>query len=192
MPAPYPPGRGFTDSVRVEPLREGSGARITEVRLPAVDAPRFSRVRSRMGARTRPLPPVYQPEVAARAIVWAAGHPRRRRYRVGHSTVATVLGQRLAPRLLDLYLARTSYDGQVRDAAPPERDDLFAPLDAERDHGAHGGFDDEAREVGLLQEVGRRRGALAAACLAGLAAGPGVHGLIRRGSAHAGGRTRPG
>ncbi|MFE6305807.1 SDR family oxidoreductase [Nocardiopsis sp. NPDC057823] len=171
--------RGFTDSVRAELLRDGSRVRFTEVHLPAVNTPQFSWVRSRMGARTRPVPPVYQPEVAARAIVWAAEHPRRRRYLVAPSTVATVLGQRFAPRLLDLYLARTGYEGQVRDAAPPERDNLFAPLDAEHDHGAHGEFDDEAREVSLLQEASQRRGALAVAGLAGFAAGAGVYGLVR-------------
>ncbi|CAL9475329.1 Fatty acyl-CoA reductase [Nocardiopsis dassonvillei] len=171
--------RGFTDSVRAELLRDGSRVRLTEVHLPAVNTPQFSWVRSHMGARTRPVPPVYQPEVAARAIVWAAEHPRRRRYWVAPSTVATVLGQRFAPRLLDFYLARTAYDSQVRDAAPPRRDNLFDPVDEDRDFGAHGEFDGEAREVSLLQEANQRRGALAAAGLAGLAAGVGVYALAR-------------
>ena len=101
--------------------------------------------------------PVYQPEVAAQAIVRAAEHPRRRRYRVGPSTVGTVLGQRSAPRLLGLRLGRTGRNAQVRDAPAPERDNLFAPLDEVRDLGAHGEFDDESREVSLRDELNRRR-----------------------------------
>ena len=153
--------RGFTDSVRAELVEADSRIRVTEVHLPAVNTPQFSWVRSRVGGRTRPVPPVYQPEVAARAIVWAAEHPRRRRYWVGPSTVGTVLGQLLAPRLLDLRLGRTGREAQVRDAPAPERDNLFAPLDDVRDFGAHGEFDDESREVSLLDELNRRRRALA-------------------------------
>lgn len=165
--------RGFTDSVRAELVDTGSGIRLTEVHLPAVNTPQFSWVRSRMGGRTRPVPPVYQPEVAARAIVWAAEHPRRRRYRVGASTVGTVLAQRLAPRVLDLWLGRAARRSQVRDEPAPRRDNLFEPVDDDRDFGARGEFDDESREVSVLDEVNRRRGRAllfgAAVCAAGTA-----------------------
>lgn len=170
--------RGFTDSVRAEMVNTGSGVRLTEVHLPAVNTPQFSWVRSRMGGRTRPVPPVYQPEVAARAIVWAAEHPRRRRYWVGASTVGTVLAQRLAPRLLDLQLGRTARKSQVRDEPAPRRDNLFEPVDDVRDFGAHGEFDDESRGVSFLDEANRRRGR---ALLIGAAAGAvGIAGYVLR------------
>ncbi|MDE3725074.1 SDR family oxidoreductase [Nocardiopsis sp. N85] len=172
--------RGFTDSVRAELVHEGSRVRVTEVHLPAINTPQFSWVRTRVNGRTRPVPPVYQPEVAARAIVWAAEHPTRRRYQVAPSTVVTVLGQRLAPRLLDLYLGHTGYDDQVRDEKPPTEDNLFSPVDETRDFGAHGEFDEEAKEHSLFDEVNRRRGALTVAGLAGAAAGAGCYALTRR------------
>lgn len=177
--------RGFTDSVRAELVDAGSRIRVTEVHPPAINTPQFSWVRSRMGGRTRPVPPVYQPEVAARAIVWAAEHPRRRRYWVGPSTVGTVLGQRLAPRLLDLQLGRMGRKAQVRDAPAPERDNLFAPLAEVRDLGAHGEFDDESRKVSLLDELNRRRRTL---ILLGAGAVIGVVGYANRRMARRQGR----
>ncbi|MFW6641597.1 SDR family oxidoreductase [Nocardiopsis algeriensis] len=170
--------RGFTDSLRVELIARGSKVRVTEVHLPAVNTPQFTWVRTRLdglppelGGRTRPVAPVYQPEVAARAIVWAAEHPRRRRSWVAPSTAGTVLAQRLAPRILDHYLARTAFKGQLRDAPPPERDNLFEPLDTDRDFGAHGEFDGESRDRSLSTELSRHRRTLALAGLAGLAMG---------------------
>ncbi|WAE76794.1 SDR family oxidoreductase [Streptomonospora nanhaiensis] len=167
--------RGFTDSVRAELVHARSRIRLTEVHLPAVNTPQFSWVRSRMGARTRPVPPVYQPEVAARAIVWAAEHPRRRRYWVGASTVGTVLAQRLAPRALDLQLGLSGRDSQVRDEPAPERDNLFEPVDDVLDFGAHGEFDDEAWGVSPLDELNRRRRPAALVGAAALAAGAAVY-----------------
>ncbi|GAA1107634.1 SDR family oxidoreductase [Nocardiopsis metallicus] len=174
--------RGFTDSLRAELVDAGSGIRLTEVHLPAVNTPQFSWVRSRMGGRTRPVPPVYQPEVAARAIVWAAEHPGRRRYWVGASTAGTVLAQRLAPRVLDLQLGRTGRRSQVRDEPAPARDNLFAPVDDVRDYGSHGEFDEEARQVSVLDEVNRRRGTVllvGAATGAAGAVGYALHRLTR-------------
>ena len=80
--------------------------------MPAVNTPQFSWVLSRLPRHPQPVPPIYQPEVAARAVVYAADHPRRKQYWVGSSTVGTLLGQKLAPALLDRYLARTGYDAQ--------------------------------------------------------------------------------
>jgi NADP-dependent 3-hydroxy acid dehydrogenase YdfG len=167
--------RGFDDSLRAELAGDGSRVRVTEVHLPAVNTPQFSWVRSRVGSPTRPVPPVYQPEVAARAIVWAAEHPRRRSTWVGASTIATALGQRLAPRLLDRRLGATGAESQVREdeGSPPREDNLFRPLDDDRDYGAHGVFDDEARARSLQQELNQRRLGVAAvaagACVAAAA-----------------------
>ncbi len=172
--------RGFTDSLRAELVDAGSRVRLTEVHLPAINTPQFSWVRSRMGGRTRPVPPVYQPEVAARAIVWAAEHPRRRRYWVGASTVGTVLGQRLAPRVLDLRLGHTARRAQVRDLPAPERDNLFEPVDDARDFGAHGEFDDESSTVSVLDELNRRRRLVTLLGAATLAAGAAGYAALRK------------
>lgn len=154
--------RGFTDSLRAELVERGSRVRLTEVHLPGVNTPQFSWVRSRIGGRPRPVPPVYQPEVCARAIVWAAEHPRRRRYWVGASTVGTILGQRLAPRVLDYQLGRSGRSEQARDAPAPVAGNLFQAMDEQRDYGAHGEFDDESYERSIQQELNQRRAALAA------------------------------
>ncbi len=92
------------------------------------------------------MPPIYQPELAARAVLRAADHPRRREYRVGVSTALTVTANAIAPGLLDRYLARTGFASQQTDAlpAPEGRGNLFQPADETRDVGAHGGFDEEA------------------------------------------------
>ncbi|WP_285729213.1 SDR family oxidoreductase [Nocardiopsis sp. ATB16-24] len=173
--------RGFTDSVRAELLHRGSRIRFTEVHLPAVNTPQFTWARSRLnGHRPRPVAPVYQPEVAARAIVWAAEHPRRRRYWVGISTVGTVLGQRFAPRLVDWQQGRSGPESQMRDAHPITRDNLFHPLDDVRDFGAHGEFDDESRESSLLQEMSQRRRTVAALGAAGFVAGAAGVAVLRR------------
>ncbi|ADH69953.1 MULTISPECIES: SDR family oxidoreductase [Nocardiopsis] len=172
--------RGFTDSVRAELIHRGSGVRVTEVHLPAVNTPQFTWTRAHLdGRRPRPVAPVYQPEVAARAIVWGAEHPRRRRYWVGVSTVATVLGQRFAPRVLDWQLGLTGRKSQVRDAHPPARDNLFRPLDGEHDFGAHGEFDDESRESSLLQELSQRRSTVALLGAAGFAVGAAGYAVAR-------------
>src|ERR1700733_445879 len=122
---------GFTSSLRCELLHEGSGIRVTVVQMPAVNTPQFSWVRSRLPRHPQPVPPIYQPEVAARAIVRAAGRPGRREYLVGASTKATVLANRLVPGILDRYLARTGFDSQQ--TSEPESlarpDNLWQPQD---------------------------------------------------------------
>jgi NAD(P)-dependent dehydrogenase (short-subunit alcohol dehydrogenase family) len=140
---------GFTESLRCELMHEHSGVHVTVVQMPAVNTPQFSWVLSRLPRHPQPVPPIYQPEVAARGVLYAADHPRRKQYWVGGSTVATLLGQKVAPALLDRYLARTGYDAQQTDQEVPlgsRPDNLFEPVDRAggTDHGAHGVFDDRA------------------------------------------------
>ncbi|MFK0181750.1 SDR family oxidoreductase [Streptomyces xanthochromogenes] len=139
---------GFTSSVRTELLHRGSHVHITVVQMPALNTPQFSWVRSRLPGHPQPVAPIYQPEVAARAVLFAAGHPRRKQYYVGASTVATVWANRCVPALLDRYLARTGYDSQQRQDLMPEtsQGNLWQPLDKAPgdDHGAHGIFDDRS------------------------------------------------
>jgi NAD(P)-dependent dehydrogenase (short-subunit alcohol dehydrogenase family) len=141
---------GFTSSVRTELMHRGSKVRITVVQMPAVNTPQFSWVLSRLPRHPQPVPPIYQPEVAGRAVRFAADHPGRKQYWVGASTVATLLGNRLAAGVLDRYLARTGYDSQQTGEPVPEDrpHNLWEPLDGEgaaaRDFGAHGAFDDRS------------------------------------------------
>ncbi len=135
--------RGFTDSLRTELLHEGSKVHLTMVQLPALNTPQFGWSRTRLPRHPQPVPPIYQPEVAAEAIVWAA-HNKRREVYVGASSVVTILGNKLAPWLADRYLARTGYDDQqTGEPVDPDRpDNLFDPVPGDR--GAHGIFDSQA------------------------------------------------
>ncbi len=137
---------GFTSSLRCELLHEGSGIKVTVVQMPAVNTPQFSWVRSRLPRHPQPVPPIYQPEVAARGVLRAAGHPGRREYLVGATTRATVLANRVVPGLLDRYLARTGYKSQqTEQPEPPDRPgNLWQPEDERADYGAHGEFDEKA------------------------------------------------
>lgn len=134
---------GFTDSLRTELIHNGSGIRVHSVHMPALNTPQFEWVLSRLPKRAQPVPPIYQPELAADAIHWAVENDRGVLY-LGAPTVKTVLGQRVAPRVLDHYLARTGYDGQQTDEPRPDApDNLWDP--APGDFAARGRFDDEAR-----------------------------------------------
>jgi short-subunit dehydrogenase involved in D-alanine esterification of teichoic acids len=141
---------GFTESVRCELLHDKSGVRITVVQMPAVNTPQFSWVLSRLPRRPQPVPPIYQPEVAAQGIVFAADHPDRKEHWVGGSTAGTIMAQKFAAPLLDRYLARTGYDSQQtkQPADPGQPANLWQPVDQPpgSDHGAHGDFDDRSRE----------------------------------------------
>jgi MYXO-CTERM domain-containing protein len=132
--------RGFTDSLRSELIHEGSAIHVTMVHLPAMNTPQFDVARGHLAGRPRPLGAIYQPEIAARAIVWASEH-RRRELWVGLPTEQAILGTRLAPGLLDRILARLGY-GQQSALPPPAQDNLYDPLPGDR--GAHGRFDAEA------------------------------------------------
>jgi NAD(P)-dependent dehydrogenase (short-subunit alcohol dehydrogenase family) len=136
--------KGFTEAVRCELLHDKSNVRITMVQMPALNTPQFGWVLSRLPKKPQPVPPIYQPEVAARAIVWASEHDRGEVW-VGGSTFGTILAQRLVPRLLDRYLARTGYTSQQTDepADPDSPANLWHPVAG--DHGAHGDFDAQAK-----------------------------------------------
>lgn len=134
--------KGFTESVRTELLAERSGIDITLVQLPAVNTPQFDWVLSKLRRHPQPVPPIYQPEVAARGIVHAAGHPRRKEYWVGVTTAATLLAQRVAPALVDRYVARTGVSSQQTSDLPPDAvANLWEPADEVADYGARGSFD---------------------------------------------------
>jgi NAD(P)-dependent dehydrogenase (short-subunit alcohol dehydrogenase family) len=135
--------QGFTESVRCELLHDRSKVWITMVQMPALNTPQFGWVKSRLPRKPQPVPPIYQPEVAAEAIYFAAHHHRREMY-VGWPTIKAIVGNKISPWIADLYLARTGYDAQQYDgAADPNRpNDLWEPVPG--DFGAHGAFDNRA------------------------------------------------
>ena len=159
--------RGFTDSIRTELIHDGSRVHITMVQMPALNTPQFDWARNKMGRRPQPVKPIFQPEVAAEAILYAA-HARRRELYVGGSTMKAILANKIAPGLLDRYLAR-DYAGQLsHETADPDRpDNLFAAVSG--DHGAHGRFDGKARGFSLELAASRHRGWICAGI--GIAAG---------------------
>jgi short-subunit dehydrogenase len=140
--------QGFLDSLRTELLHEGSKVRVTAVHLPALNTPQFSWGRTKLPREPQPVPPIFQPEVAAEAIVWTAKNPRRELW-VGWSTVEAIVGQKIAPGLLDLYLARTGFDSQQTDepVTPGRADNLFEPVPG--DFAAHGRFDQRSNPRSL-------------------------------------------
>jgi NAD(P)-dependent dehydrogenase (short-subunit alcohol dehydrogenase family) len=163
--------QGFTESLRAELYHDKANVRLTMVQMPALNTPQFDLVLSKLPHKAEPVPPIYQPEVAARAVVWAATH-RRRQLWVGGSTAATLVANKLAPGLLDRYLGRTGYRSQqTHQPRDPDRQaNLWASVPG--DHGAHGRFDDRAhpRSPELWATTHRGWVGLAAAGLAGLAA----------------------
>jgi len=170
--------QGFNESLRCELLSERSGVHTTMVQLPAVNTPQFGWVLSRFRNRPQPVPPIFQPEVAARAVVYAADHPRRREYWVGGSTAATLVANAIAPGLLDRYLARSGLRSQQTDqrADPNRPSNLWQPVDeAPRGHdeGAHGDFDDRSSkrsyQLWLSQHHGLVLGGLAGVAIAAIA-----------------------
>lgn len=161
--------RGFTDSLRSELYRERSPIKVIMLKLPAVNTPQFDVVRSRLPDHPQPVPPVYQPEVIARAAVYAALHPRREIW-IGWNTVKALLGQRVIPGLLDRYLAKVAWDGQTTRSLPPghplehSEDNVDAPLPGDR--GAHGPFDHIARTASKTFWLRSNAGALFGGALA--------------------------
>jgi NAD(P)-dependent dehydrogenase (short-subunit alcohol dehydrogenase family) len=164
--------QGFCDSLRCELLHDGSAVRLTMVQLPAMNTPQFEWVKSRLPRRAQPVPPIYEPELAARAIVWASAHDRREIY-VGGPTVVAIVGNKLAPGVGDWYLSRAGFDSQQTDE--PERpgrpDNLFRPVDDQRDFGPHGRFTAHAHPRSWQTWLTERRGQVAVAAVAMLAAG---------------------
>ncbi|HEY5222403.1 MAG TPA: SDR family oxidoreductase [Microbacteriaceae bacterium] len=160
--------QGFHESLRCELLHNKSNVHVTMPQMPAVNTPQFDWVINRMPKPAQPVPPIYQPELAARAVLYAADHPKRREYWVGGSTVATLAANAIAPGLLDRYLARTGFSSQQDDRTQPKDHptNLWQPADGPEghDYGAHGSFDARAitRSIqiwasehhGLLASVG--------------------------------------
>lgn len=132
--------QGFTESIRSELLHDGSQVKITMIQLPAMNTPQFNWVKSRLPRKPQPVPPIYQPEVAANAIVWASKHYRREWY-IGGSTLLAIIGDKLLPALGDWYLARKGYEAQQYDgeANPDQPNNLYEPVKG--NFGAHGDFD---------------------------------------------------
>jgi len=165
--------KGMFESLRCELRHRGSGVHVTMVQLPGMNTPQFDHCLSKMPRHPMPVPPIYEPEVAARAVYWSAHHRRRELY-VGFPTVYTILGNKLAPWLAERYLARTAVDGQQTD----QRFDgagaanLFEPVDPDHDEDSRGIFDDQSHRRSEQAWLSRHRlgSGLAAAAVAGGAA----------------------
>jgi len=157
--------QGFCDSLRCELLHDKSGVRLTMVQLPALNTPQFGWVKSRLPRKAQPVPPIFQPEVAAEAICFAAHNPRREFY-VGAPSVAVITTNHFVPGLLDHYLARSGYDSQQYDGAedPNRPENLWQPVSG--DHGAHGVFDARARNWSPQLWTSEHRTGVAIAVLA--------------------------
>jgi NAD(P)-dependent dehydrogenase (short-subunit alcohol dehydrogenase family) len=166
---------GFTDSLRCELDHEKSRVHLTVVHLPAMNTPQFGWVKSRLPNKAQPVPPIYEPEVAARAIYWAAHH-KRREIEVGAPTVTAIFGNKLVPGLLDRYLGRTGFTAQQTDEPRPvdQPVNLWQPVAG--DHGARGTFAARSRSRSLQTWLDLHRGAVG--LTAGLLAIAGATGLL--------------
>jgi short-subunit dehydrogenase len=173
--------QGFNDSLRAELLHDCPRVTLSMVQLPAINTPQFSWVRTRLPRHPQPVPPIYQPEVAATAVLWAADRGKRE-VNVGSATLKTRLGNIVAPGLLDRLLStdKQGYDAQ-QTADPVDlatwQDNVDQPVDDDRDHGSHGVFDDQAKDYSVAlwatmhkPLVGSVLGAAAAVATVGLAA----------------------
>jgi NAD(P)-dependent dehydrogenase (short-subunit alcohol dehydrogenase family) len=152
--------QGFCDSLWCELLHDNSSVKVTMVQMPALNTPQFGWVKSRLPRKAQPVPPIFQPEVAAEAIYFAA-HNLRREFYIGLPTVKAIVADKIAPGLLDRYLARTGFDSQQFDGAedPNRPDNLWQPISG--DHGAHGAFDSRARGWSLQLWTGEHRALVA-------------------------------
>ena len=161
--------RGFIDSLRSEIIHDKLDVHLTAVDLPAVNTPQFSWALNKMGHEAQPVPPIFQPEVPARAIYFAATH-RRREIWLGFPTVKAILGNMLIPGLLDRYLAKAGYTGQLTNEVKPAGapSNLFKPVPG--DYGAHGRFDSRSRSHSWEMFTDRHRYAVVAAAAVGFVA----------------------
>src|SRR4051795_5782677 len=157
--------KGFFESLRTELRHDGSKVHLSMVQLPGVNTPQFEHGRSKMPKVPQPMPPFYQPEVAANAVHWAA-HQKRRELYVGFPTVKTILGNKVAPWLVERVLAKQGYAGQQSDkpADPDRPDNLFSPPPG--DPGAHGPYDQKARKSSIQTQLAKHRGLVVAAAVA--------------------------
>ena len=161
--------QGFMDSLRAELLHDRSAVTVTMVQMPALNTPQFTWVKSRLPRKPQPVPPIYQPEVAAEAILDAARSTRREIW-VGTPTLMAIIGNRIMPGLLDRYLGRTNYQAQQtgEPADPNQPDNLWKPLPG--DHGAHGPFDDRAHSACWQLWADQNRNWIAGAVVVGILA----------------------
>lgn len=165
--------KNFTESIRTELMHHRSKIQLSMVHLPGVNTTQFTWGRTKLPKQTMPVPPIYQPEIAADAIHYAAYHRRRQIY-VGIPTVMNVIGERVAPWFLDWYLAKTGFGSQMTDHPldPSGHDNLFEPI--AEDRGAHGPFDDKAHSFSPQYELTKHRTAVLAGLAAAVGAGTAV------------------
>jgi NAD(P)-dependent dehydrogenase (short-subunit alcohol dehydrogenase family) len=170
--------KGFSESVMTELGATGSKVKLCMVQLPGLNTPQFTWNLNKMPKHPQPVPPIFQPELPARAIRFVAEHPRRNVW-VGLSTAYTILGERIAPKLVDLYLAKTGVQSQQTDATKPRYgSNVFAAQDEDADRGAHGPFDSQAHGRDPLLWASMHRRALVSGAVAGVVAV--VGGLLAR------------
>jgi NAD(P)-dependent dehydrogenase (short-subunit alcohol dehydrogenase family) len=173
--------KGFTESVITEIKHHGWDIHVSMVHLAGFNTTQFTWGRTKLPKQTQPVPPIYQPEIAADAIHWAAHHRRRQVY-VGFPTVLNILGERVAPWFLDWYLGKTGYGSQMTKQplnGGPGHDNLFEPVDGNEDRGSHGPFDDRAHEHSLQTTLTKHR-RLAGSIAAGVGAATGAVLLKKR------------
>lgn len=170
--------QGFCDSLHSELIHDGSNVKLTTVHMPAVNTPQFGWVKSRLPMKAQPVPPIFQPEVAADGVLFVADNPRRELW-LGWPTVKTIAGNKIVPGYGDRYLADHGYESQQTDEpkSPDRQHNLWEPLDDDRDYGAHGAFDDRAEEYSQMLWISKHRRLLG---LAGLVAAGAVTALLTR------------
>lgn len=173
-------GKNFTESVITEIKHNGWDVHVSMVHIAAFNTTQFTWGRTKLPKQTQPVPPIYQPEIAADAIHWAAYHQRRQIF-VGAPTVLNILGENVAPRLLDWYLAKTGYGSQMTDEPldPTAHDNLFHPVDEDEDRGSHGPFDDRAHAHSFQTTLTKHR-RVAGSLAAGIGAAATGAALLRK------------
>ena len=172
--------QGFLESLRTELQHEGSNVRVTMVQLPALNTPQFTWSRAKLPRQPQPVPPIFEPEVAAEAIVWAADHPRRE-LMVGWPTVKAILGNAVAPGLADRYLAKSGYEAQQAEQplAPDRPDNLFEPAPGNQE--ARGPYSDRSRDRSVQLELSKHRVSLLAGLSGASALAAAAAALFRNG-----------
>jgi hypothetical protein len=159
--------KGFSESLRTELIHDGSKVRVTQVHLPAVNTPQFGWSRAKLERAPKPVPPIFQPEVIADAVVYAAVHDRREIW-VAWPTVEAIVGEKIAPGIADHYLARHGYEDQQTSEplAKNRRDNLWTPVPG--DHGAHGTFDAAAKSRSIEWSLAKHRSGILAGVITAL------------------------
>jgi NADP-dependent 3-hydroxy acid dehydrogenase YdfG len=172
---------GFTDSIHCELIHDKSDVKITMVQLPAVNTPQFGWVKSRLPDKAQPVPPIYQPEVIADAVTWVTDHYRRELF-IGLNTAIIIQGNKFFPAFGDWYLGKTGYKSQQtgQKADPNRPNNIWQPVDENKDYGAHGAFDSRARSKSWQLWVDTHPGVAMLIGATGLAGIAGAVALLRR------------